>query len=62
MCGAFAHGSIFLVRDTAVVGTVIGWMLAYRAGLVSLLSVLCLFSAIALGHQFSDQGIVLVPV
>jgi len=43
MCGAFAHGSIFLVRDTAVVGTVIGWMLAYRAGLVSLLSVLCLF-------------------
>ena len=51
------------VRDTAVVGTVIGWMLAYRAGLVSLLSVLCLLpttlAGFVLGHLSEHQLIVL---
>ena len=43
MCGAFAHGAIFLVRDSGVGGSAIGFLVANRSAVVSLLSFVCLF-------------------
>ena len=33
MCGAFAHGAIFLVRDSGVGGSAIGFLVANRSKL-----------------------------